>query len=41
MKVVKRVVDAACLIAELAPGLTLVVAGLALVVGGSTGVLWY
>lgn len=38
---VKKIVHGIGLAADLAPGITLVLAGLAVIVGARTGVLWY
>ena len=36
----RKLVNAVCLITDLAPGVLLVAAGIAVMVGGATGVLW-
>lgn len=41
MKIVKRIVDAVCLIADLTPGIILIMGGVAILIGARTGVLWY
>jgi hypothetical protein len=41
MKIMKRIADVACLVADLMPALMLVGAGLGFIVGGTTGALWY
>lgn len=39
--VTKKVMDAVGLIADMAPAVMLIATGVALIVGGKTGVLWY
>jgi hypothetical protein len=41
MTTVKKIIDGVCLAADLAPAVGLVLVGLGLIVGGSTGALWY
>jgi hypothetical protein len=36
----RKFLNAACLAADLAPGITLAIAGVAVMLGGVTGVLW-
>lgn len=39
--VIKKIINAVNLIADLAPSIALITAGLGLIVGGATGTLWY
>lgn len=41
MKTLKKIADVIATATDYAPGVMLVLAGLGLVVGGSTGILWY
>lgn len=38
--IMRKLLNAVCLAADLAPGITLALAGLAVMVGGMTGTLW-